>query len=138
MPDTTGVRLRQARLAKSLSLSDVAQATRIPADKLSAIEADDFSGFPSMAYARGFLVLYGKHLGVDVSDQAHHLEGHNAIHVKDYDYLNNVPIKPLSDDSIAPKERSPSIVPLLIFLTIVLLLGGGLFIFFKAKQLGVL
>ena len=136
MADTTGARLRQARLAKSLSLSDVAQVTRIHSDKLAALEADDFSGFPSMAYGRGFLVLYGKHLGVDVAEQAQHLAGHNAIHLRDYDYLNNVPLKPLSDDSLAPKERSPSIVPLLVFLGIIVLCAGGLWLLLKSKQLG--
>jgi cytoskeletal protein RodZ len=114
----------------------VSEATRIPVDKLEAIEADDFSGFPSMAYGRGFLLIYGKFLRVDVSEQAHLMEGHNAIHTRDYQYLHNTPVKPLSEDSVAPRERSPSVVPLLVFLGILALLGVAFWIFLNLKRLG--
>lgn len=136
MRDTTGDKLRKARLARNLSLSDVAQATRIPADKVEAIEVDDYSQFPSMAYARGFLVLYGRFLAVDVSEQATLLEGHNALHARDYQYLDNIPAPPLSDDSLAPRERSPSIVPLIVFLVILTVVGGALWLLMNLKRLG--
>lgn len=137
MADSTGAKLRQARLAKGLSLSDVAQATRIQPDKLAALEADDFTRFPSMAYGRGFLVIYGKHLGVDVAAQAHQLEGHNAIHIKDYQYLQNTPTTPLSEDSMAPREQSPSLVPLLVFVGILLLIGGIFWLLLTMRRVGV-
>lgn len=137
MPETTGERLKRARLAKGLSLSDIAQVTKIHPEKLTALEEDDFSSFPSMAYGRGFLVIYGKHLGVDVSEQAQLLEGHNAIHLREYQYLNNGPTPPLSEDSIAPKEKAPSIVPLMVFLGIFVVLGVGLWLMLTFRQLGI-
>jgi cytoskeleton protein RodZ len=137
MADSTGTRLRKARLARGLSLGDVAEATRIRPEKLAALEADDFSQFPSQAYGRGFLNIYGKHLNVDVSDQAAALEGHSAIHHKQYQYLENSPVPPLPEDAVAPRERTPSIVPLMVFGGLLLLAGVGLWLLLTAKRLGI-
>jgi cytoskeleton protein RodZ len=137
MADSTGTQLRKARLAKGLSLQDVAQATRIRAEQLAALEADDFSKFPSHAYGRGFLTLYGKHLGVDVARQAASLEGHSALNNRQYQYLQNADTPPLPEDSIAPRERAPSVVPLVIFTTLLLLAGGSLWLLITAKRLGI-
>ena len=137
MAESTGTRLRKARLARGLSLSDVAEATRIRPEKLAALEADDFSQFPSQAYGRGFLNIYGKHLNVDVSDQAAALEGHSAIHHKQSQYLENSPVPPLPDDAVAPRERTPSIVPLMVFGGLLLLAGVGLWLLLTAKRLGI-
>ncbi len=41
--------------------------TKIRPARLAEIEADDFSQFPSLAYAKGFLLIYGKFLDVDVT-----------------------------------------------------------------------
>ena len=135
MPESTGAKLKQARLAKGLSLPDVAKATRMPVQRIAALEADDFSSFPSEAYGRGFLVIYGKHLGVDVSEQAQLLEGHSAIHKQDYEYLNRATVAPLPEDSIAPKERTPSIVPLLVFVGIVGFLGAIVYLISLMKRI---
>ena len=137
MADSTGTRLKKARLARGLSLNDVAEATRIRPEKLAALEADDFTQFPSHAYGRGFLNIYGKHLSVDVSDQAAALEGHSALHNKQYQYLQNSPVPPLPEDSIAPRDRTPSIVPLMVFGGILLLAGVGLWLLLTAKRLGI-
>ncbi len=115
MADSIGARLRKARMDRGLTVEDVALSTCIRPDKIASLEADDYSSFPSMAYCRGFLALYGKHLGVDVSAQTRSMEGHNALHTKDYQYIKNAHIPPLSEDSVAPRERSPSLMPLLVF-----------------------
>ena len=58
---------RKARLARKLTLDEAARMTKIRPSRLAEIEADDFSNFPSLAYAKGFLLIYGKFLNVDVS-----------------------------------------------------------------------
>jgi cytoskeleton protein RodZ len=136
MAESTGAKLRKTRQQRNLSLAEVSAATRIPPDKLEAIEQDDYTPFPSFSYARGFLVIYGRYLGVDVADQAAHLTGHNALQASKYEYLNNTPAPPLSEDSFAPRERSPSIVPLMVFLALVGLVGGGLWLLMNLKRLG--
>ena len=41
--------------------------TKIRPARLQEIEEEDFSHFPSLAYAKGFLLIYGKFLDVDVT-----------------------------------------------------------------------
>ena len=55
---TAGERLREARAKMSLSLKQAADATRIRADYLEALEAMDSRGLPARAYAIGYLRTY--------------------------------------------------------------------------------
>ena len=64
MAKTIGERLREAREQKSLSIEDVAHATRIHANTLRGLEDDDYSGFASTTYAKSFLNLYARHLEI--------------------------------------------------------------------------
>jgi cytoskeleton protein RodZ len=137
MSESTGNRLRKQRLSRGLSLQDVSQATKIRPEHLAALESDDFSQFPSHAYGRGFLTLYGKHLGVDVTQKAASLEGHSAVNNRRYQYLENAPLPPLPEDSIAPRERAPSVVPLVIFGALLLFAAAGLWLLITAKRLGI-
>ena len=136
MTESPGTRLRKARLALGLTLEDVAQSTCIRPDKLAALESDDYSSFPSIAYGRGFLTMYAKHLGVDVSAEARSMEGHSAIHIKDYQYVKNIPVGPLPEDAVAPRERSPSVVPLLVFGGLILLASLVFWILLNLRRLG--
>ncbi len=61
-----GKQLQQARLARGLSLPDVQHRTRIRSHLLEAMENDDLSPFASLSYAKRFLGLYARFLGVDV------------------------------------------------------------------------
>ena len=72
MPETAatndmsiGTQLRQARIARNISVSDAAAATRMKAQHVEALEADDFDRFASPVYARGFLKLYAEYLRLD-------------------------------------------------------------------------
>jgi cytoskeletal protein RodZ len=136
MVESIGAKLRKARLEKGLSIEDVAHSTCIRPDKITALEADDYSPFPSMAYCRGFLAMYGKHLGVDVSLETRSMEGHNALHTKEYQYIKNAHIPPLSEDSVAAQERSPSLMPLLVFGGILLVAVIALWILLTVRRLG--
>ena len=62
-----GKKFQEARIARKLTLDEAARMTKIRPSRLAEIEADDFSQFPSLAYAKGFLLIYGKFLDVDVS-----------------------------------------------------------------------
>jgi len=59
-----GVALREAREARNLSLEQVSRATRIHADVLRALEADDTSKLGAV-YTKSFLRLYADFLGLD-------------------------------------------------------------------------
>ena len=89
MEETVGKRLSKARLKKGLSIDEAAHATRLRPDKILALENDDYSTFASNVYAKGFLQIYGRFLGVDVAEFASTLEGNAGISIEDYQYLNS-------------------------------------------------
>ena len=62
---TLGAYLRAVREHKELSLSQVAEATRIRKVYLVAIEADDITPLPSRPFAVGYVRTYAKALGLD-------------------------------------------------------------------------
>lgn len=64
-PEKVGEKLRDARLAQGLELSDIAARTRIPLRHLQAIETSDYSGLPSPTYAVGFVKSYARAIGAD-------------------------------------------------------------------------
>ncbi len=64
-PVKVGEKLRDARLAQGLELSDIANRTRVPQRHLAAIEASDYSGLPSPTYAIGFVKAYARAVGAD-------------------------------------------------------------------------
>jgi len=64
-PEKVGEKLRDARQAQGLELSDIAARTRIPLRHLQAIETSDYSGLPSPTYAVGFVKAYARAIGAD-------------------------------------------------------------------------
>lgn len=59
---TAGELLRDKRLLKELTLSDVAAKTKIKIEYLEAIENSDFARLPSSTFAKGFLRNYASFL----------------------------------------------------------------------------
>jgi len=68
MAQTIGQRLKKEREQRGLSIADVAHDTRIHANTICGLEADDYSVFSSTTYARSFLQLYSRHLEIDATD----------------------------------------------------------------------
>lgn len=66
MPETIGYRLKQIRLSRQISIEKAAEATRVRAHYLQALEADNYSAMSSAAQGRGFLRLYADYLGLDL------------------------------------------------------------------------
>lgn len=64
-PRNVGERLREAREAKGMALSDVAEKTRIPLRHLESIETAQYNDLPSTAYALGFAKAYARIVGLD-------------------------------------------------------------------------
>lgn len=67
MPETTGQKLKSARIALGLNVGQAAQATHIRERFLEAIEADRLDQLPSLTQGRGFIRLYANYLGVDLN-----------------------------------------------------------------------
>ncbi len=62
---TLGEKLRQAREERGISISEVAEQTRISAHYLASIENDDFRTLPGGIFNKGFVKSYAKYVGVD-------------------------------------------------------------------------
>lgn len=65
---TVGLILKETRLARHYTLAQVEQATKIRLKFLQAIEADDYSQLPSLAYAKGFVKNYAQFLGLPTNN----------------------------------------------------------------------
>ena len=61
-----GDRLREARMAKNLTLEDVEAETKIRRKYILALEEEQFDILPGKVYAKAFLKTYTKFLGVDL------------------------------------------------------------------------
>ncbi len=125
MNGSVGQALRDARLAKKLTIEEVARATKIRPERISDLEADDYMGFPNIVYARNFLILYAKYLGVDISRYPTVEIGFDTG-VSDYSYLQQqgendttagAPTrKHRRAESSAPPEKPQWLISFFIFL----------------------
>jgi len=124
-----GKKFQEARNARNLTLDEAARMTKIRPQRLAEIEADDFSQFPSLAYAKGFLLIYGKFLDVDVTPYLDAFEDSESVTVDGYSYLQeNERAKPVSAPVV--RRRPPAtggnnrISPMpLVFGVLVLVIG---------------
>src|SRR5256714_5015420 len=126
-----GKKFQEARRARNLTLDEAARMTKIRPARLAEIEADDFSQFPSLAYAKGFLLIYGKFLDVDVTPYLDAFEDSERVTVDGYSYLQeNRPQKPVAARIVRRRRNTTTatsherISPMpLIFGVLVLVIG---------------
>ena len=119
-----GKKFQEARRTRNLTLDEAARMTKIRPARLAEIEADDFSQFPSLAYAKGFLLIYGKFLDVDVTPYLEAFEDSEHVTVDGYSYLqeNHAP-KQVSTPVVRPSRRDRISPMPLIFGILVLVVG---------------
>lgn len=120
-PRTAGMMLRSAREAQGLTLSDVAQRTRIPLRHLEAVEDGKFQALPSITYAMGFGRAYARAVGVDETEVARALRAELAAN-----YQRPEPLQDLEPIDMR-RGPSPSVVIVAAAIAILLLLGVGLY-----------
>jgi cytoskeleton protein RodZ len=126
-----GKKFQEARRARNLTLDEAARMTKIRPARLAEIEADDFSQFPSLAYAKGFLLIYGKFLDVDVTPYLDAFEDSERVTVDGYSYLQeNRPEKPVSAPVVPRRPvssgRGNRVSPMPLIVGIVVLVFGFL------------
>ncbi len=68
MAQTIGQQLKQARQERNLTIEKVVQSTRIRAQYIEAMEADEFEILPSPVQARAFLRLYAGFLELSLDE----------------------------------------------------------------------
>jgi cytoskeleton protein RodZ len=135
-----GKKFQEARRARNLTLDEAARMTKIRPQRLAEIESDDFSQFPSLAYAKGFLLIYGKFLDVDVTPYLDAFEDSESVTVDGYSYLQeNERAKPVSAPVVrrraVPSGGNNRVSPMpLIFGVLVLVIGFFAMKFFLNVQ----
>ncbi|HKP93723.1 MAG TPA: helix-turn-helix domain-containing protein [Chthoniobacterales bacterium] len=139
-----GKKLKEARLARGLTLDEAGRLTKIRPGRLEEIENEDFSQFASLAYAKGFLLIYGKFLDVDVTPYLEAFETSESVTVDGYSYLQDAPdpepIRPVtvrrrssSSSSVGSSGPRASLMPLIIGV-LVLVIGFTLMKWFLQMQ----
>lgn len=113
---TLGEKLRQAREERGISISEVAEQTRISAMYLELIENDDYRTLPGGIFNKGFVKSYAKYVGLDeqeaLADYARLMETGGE---EPSDHLKVYKPEVLTDD-----RTSSSMIPTIIFAVIIL------------------
>ncbi len=66
--ETIGKYLKRERELRNISLKEVSKATKIRENLLRSIEEDRHDLLPTPVFVKGFLIAYGRHIGVDPND----------------------------------------------------------------------
>jgi cytoskeleton protein RodZ len=116
-----GQKLKQARLARKITLEEASRVTKIRPSRIAEIEQEDFSSFASLAYAKGFLLIYGKFLDVDVTPYLDAFEISDRVTVDGYSYLqDNGPTAPPPIVRRQPR-KGPAFFPFLIAVAVLVI-----------------
>lgn len=123
---TLGEKLRQAREERGISISEVAEQTRISPYYLESIERDDYKPLPGGIFNRGFVKSYAKYVDIDEQEAlADYAQINVANETTDEPSLKIYRPEVLTDD-----RSGNSMIPTVIMAVVMLALmtGGILFL----------
>ncbi|HEX8637653.1 MAG TPA: helix-turn-helix domain-containing protein [Pyrinomonadaceae bacterium] len=123
MAETLGEKLRQAREERGVTITEVAEQTRISPHYIELIEMDDYRTLPGGIFNKGFIKSYAKYVGVDESEA-----------LQDYSRLITAQTGDASDDPktyrpevLTDDRASSSRLPTVVFAIVILgLMTGGI------------
>lgn len=101
--------LRGEREKRGITIDQAADALKINARILSALEAGNMAALPPGAYTRGFIRTYGTYLGFDNEDIQNVLQSISGTAVQ-----SKAPAKTAHEDATAEKKRSGMAVWLIV------------------------
>jgi cytoskeletal protein RodZ len=135
-----GKKLKEARVARGLTLDDAYRMTKIRPNRLEAIENEDFSLFDSLTYSKAAVLIYGKFLEVDVSPYLEAFETSENVTTDGYSYLQDAPEpEPMRPVKVRRRSSGPgsgsrgSLMPLIIGI-LVLVIGFTVMKWFLQMQ----
>ena len=129
---TLGEKLRQAREERGITLSEVAEQTRISPLYLESIEHDDYRNLPGGIFNKGFVKTFAKYVGVNeqeaLQDYTRLIDGTDvALEAELKLYKPEV----LTDDR-STSSKAPTIIGAIVILA--LMTGGILFLVNYLRQ----
>jgi cytoskeleton protein RodZ len=113
---TLGIRLRELREAKGVSLDDIARSTRVGRRHLEALETDSWAELPAPVFVKGFIRAYCDFLDTS-PDEALGL----------YREASGEPVKPERAQNVMRTAPSHGAGPLVVSLVLFIALGASLF-----------
>jgi cytoskeletal protein RodZ len=113
---TLGEKLRQAREARGISISEVAEQTRISALYLEAIENNDYRTLPGGIFNKGFVKSFAKFVGVDAEEA---LQDYSSLLAEQGAESGDDP-KTYRPEVLTDDRSRSSMLPTLIFAVIIL------------------
>jgi len=138
MDNDFGKFLQKARTDRGLSVEQAAAAVKIRSTFIRSLESSDLTKFPNAAYAKSFLLMYGRFLGVDLKAVAAQIDTTTQMKVEGYQYLTSrAAAQPKSQPepeltfSAAPTPKNSSTWLPLLVLGGTLLLALTVFIFWN-------
>ncbi len=121
-----GEKLRAAREERGISISEVAEQTRISALYLESIENDDYRPLPGGIFNKGFVKSYARFIGFDEQEA---LDDYSRIAVEN-EIERDHTLKVYKPEVLTDDNASSSMLPTILFAGIILALmtGGILFV----------
>jgi len=131
MSQTLGEKLRQAREERGISLTEVAEQTRISPQYIEAIERDDYKPLPGGIFNKGFVKSFAKYVGVDENEAlADYL---NIIAEKEDQ--NDEDLKTYKPEVLTDDYSSRSMIPTILGAVIILgLMTAGILYFLQYRN----
>lgn len=134
MSASLGEKLRHAREERGISISEVAEQTRISPLYIEAIEKDDYKILPGGIFNKGFVRSYAKYIGFDEQEA---LQDYSKIVAAD-EMQEADSAQPTYRPEVLTDDRTVNSVPTLILavLILALLAVGGYYLveYIKEKQ----
>jgi cytoskeleton protein RodZ len=125
---TLGEKLRQAREERGLTISEVAQQTRISALYLESIENNDYRTLPGGIFNKGFVKSYAKHVGISEQEA---LQDYAALLSQQGTDVSEDP-KTYRPEVLTDEQSRTGMLPTLIFSVIIVgLMVWGIMAFLK-------
>ena len=126
MAKSVGRKLQQARLARKLGIEDVAEQTKIRPDRIIDLEADEYSHFPNLTYAKSFLAKYASFLGRDIQEELDKFQISPTISMGDYQYLSSITAHNQGQQARWTQRIQPKgfrVPPTVVVLVLIVLVG---------------
>ena len=124
---TLGEKLRQAREERGISISEVAEQTRISKQYLECIENNDYKILPGGIFNKGFLKSFAKYVGVDEQEA---LRDYTQLMTEHGDGAELEDPKNYRPEVLTDDYARASSIPTIIFAIVMLgLLAGGIWAF---------
>lgn len=121
---TLGEKLRQAREERGISISEVAEQTRISPHYLDLIENDDYRTLPGGIFNKGFVKSYAKYVGIEEQEA---LQDYASL-VATQEGVSSDDPKTYKPEVLTDDRTSSSMLPTIIFAAVILgLMSWGIF-----------